>query len=114
MLSVLAGRPALRVGVIAAYVLLVEWSRALASTAPHAATAALFLGGVALVLSGAGWPLDRLGIGRSRLAFRILGGGALAVGVFLPAPARPGLVPIPPPFLAFPAIVGSIGQGNGF
>src|SRR5438445_12965206 len=102
MLSVLAGRPALRVGVIAAYVLLVEWSRALASTAPHAATAALFLGGVALVLSGAGWPLDRLGIGRSRLAFRIIGGCAL--GVVLPVTAAARLVSAPslPAYLSLP------------
>src|SRR3989442_1402824 len=114
MLSVLAGRPALRVGVIAAYVLLVEWSRALASTAPHAATAALFLGGVALVLSGAGWPLDRLGIGRSRLAFRILGGCAPAGVLLLPPPPRARSAPILPPLPPFPAIVVSIGEEIAF
>src|SRR3982074_1432904 len=37
VLSVLAARPALRVAVISAYILLVEWARALISSAPHAA-----------------------------------------------------------------------------
>ncbi len=114
MLSVLARRPALRVAVIATYILLVEWSRALVATAPDAATAALILGGVALVLSGSGWPLDRLGIGKSRLAFRVAGGCALAVVLLLPAAARAGSAPILPAFLALPAIVVSIGEEIAF
>jgi membrane protease YdiL (CAAX protease family) len=114
VLSVLAGRPALRVAVIAAYVLLVEWTRALVATAPYAATAALILGGVALVVAGAGWPLERLGIGKSRLAFRVLGGCALAVVLLLPAAARAGSSPILPAFLALPAIVVSIGEEIAF
>ena len=114
MLSVLAGRPAIRVAVIAAYVLLVEWSRALVATAPHVATAVLVLGAFALVLSGAGWPLERLGIGRSRIAFRTLGGCALAVVLLLPAAARSSVAPILPAFLAVPAVVVSIGEEIAF
>jgi len=83
VLSVLASRPGLRAGAIAIYILLVEWARALTSTAPGAATAVLLLGGIALVLAGAGWPAERLGLGRSRLGLRILGGFALAA-VLLP------------------------------
>ncbi len=114
MLSVLARRPALRVAVIAAYVLLVEGTRVLVATAPYAATVALILGGAALVLSGSGWPLDRLGIGKSRLAFRVVGGCALAVVLLLPAAARAGSAPILPAFLALPAIVVSIGEEIAF
>ncbi|HSS95226.1 MAG TPA: CPBP family intramembrane glutamic endopeptidase [Candidatus Dormibacteraeota bacterium] len=114
MLSVLAARPALRVAVIATYILLVEWSRALISTAPRAAMGALVLGGLALVLAGVGWPFDRLGIGRSRLAFRILGGLALAVVLLIPAAARASSAPILPAFLAAPAIVVSIGEEIAF
>ncbi len=114
MIAVLAGRPAVRVAVIAAYVLLVEWSRALVSTAPYAATAALILGGGALMVSGAGWPLERLGIGKSSLGFRILGGCALAVVLLMPAAARANAAPILPAFLALPAVVVSIGEEIAF
>ncbi len=114
MLSVLARRPAIRAAVIATYVLLVEWTRALASTAPRAAAAALVLGGLALVFAGAGWPLERLGVGKSRLAFRILGGLALAIVLLLPAAARAGAAPILPAALALPAVAVSIGEEIAF
>jgi len=114
VLSVVAARPALRAAVIATYVLLVEWSRALVSTTPHVAMAALVLGGAALVFAGTGWPLDRLGIGRSRLAFRVLGGLALAVVLLLPAAARASAAPILPAFLVLPAIVVSVGEEIAF
>jgi len=114
VLSVVAARPAIRAAVIATYVLLVEWSRALVSTAPHVAMAALVLGGAALVFAGTGWPLDRLGIGRSRLPFRVLGGLALAVVLLLPAAARASAAPILPAFLVLPAIVVSVGEEIAF
>jgi membrane protease YdiL (CAAX protease family) len=114
VLYALAARPALRVAVIATYILLVEWSRVLISTAPHAAMGALVLGGLALVLAGVGWPLDRLAIGRSRLAFRILGGLALAVVLLIPTAARASSAPIIPAFLAVPAIVVSVGEEIAF
>jgi len=114
VLSVLAARPALRAGLLAIYILLVEWTRALASTASHAAMAALILGGLALVLAGAGWPAERLGLGRSRLGLRILGGLALAAVLLLPAAARASAAPILPAFLVLPAIVVSVGEEIAF
>jgi membrane protease YdiL (CAAX protease family) len=114
VLTALAARPALRVAVLATYILLAEWTRALVSTAPHAAIGALVLGGLALVLAGVGWPLDRLGIGRSRLALRILGGLALAVVLLIPAAARASAAPIIPAVLAAPAIVVSVGEEIAF
>ncbi len=114
MLSVLASRPAVRAGAIAVYILLVEWTRALTSTAPGAATAVLLLGGIALVLAGTGWPAERLGLGRSRLGLRILGGLALAAVLLLPAAARASAAPILPAFLALPAIVVSVGEEIAF
>jgi membrane protease YdiL (CAAX protease family) len=114
VLTALAARPALRVAVLATYVLLVEWARALVFTAPHAALGALVLGGLALVLAGVGWPLDRLGVGKSRLPLRILGGFALAAVLLLPAAARASASPILPAVLALPAIVVSVGEEVAF
>ena len=112
MLSILAARPAARAAVIAAYILLVEWARAL--TAPRAATAVLILGGIGLMLSSAGWPAERLALGRTRLGLRILGGFALAAVLLLPAAARASAAPILPVFLALPAVVVSIGEEIAF
>src|SRR6266849_1442803 len=114
VLSVLAARPGVRAAVIASYILLVEWARALVSTAPHAAAVVLVLGGLALVLAGAGWPAGRLGLGRSHLGLRILGGLALAAVLLLPAAARASAAPILPAFLALPALVVSIGEEIAF
>jgi membrane protease YdiL (CAAX protease family) len=100
--------------VIGAYILLVEWTRALTSNVAHAAVGVLVVGGLALMLSGVGWPFERLGLGKSRLAFRILGGFALAVVLLLPAAARASAAPILPAFLAIPAIVISVGEEIAF
>jgi membrane protease YdiL (CAAX protease family) len=114
VLSVLTSRPAARAAVIGAYILLVEWTRALTSNVAHAAVGVLVVGGLALMLSGVGWPFERLGLGKSRLAFRILGGFALAVVLLLPAAARASAAPILPAFLAIPAIVISVGEEIAF
>jgi membrane protease YdiL (CAAX protease family) len=114
VLSVLAVRPALRAAVIAGYILLVEWARALISTAPYAAVPALVLGGLALIVLARGWPPERLGLGTSRIGLRVLGGGALAAVLLLPAAARAGAVPILPAALAGAAMVVSIGQEIAF
>jgi membrane protease YdiL (CAAX protease family) len=102
------------VALLATYILLVEWTRALTSTVPNGATTALILGGFALLLAGAGWPAERLGLGRSRLGLRIVGGFALAVVLLLPAAARASAAPILPAFLAVPAIVVSVGEEIAF
>ncbi len=114
MLSVLAARPGVRAAVVASYILLIEWARALMSTAPRAATPVLVLGGLALMLAGAGWPAGRLGLGRSRLGLRILGGFALAAVLLLPAAARASAAPVLPGFLVLPAVVVSIGEEIAF
>ena len=114
MIAALATRPLVRVAVLATYILLVSWTRAFASNVPNAYTAAIVIGGLALVLAGVAVPFDRLGLGRSRLGFRILGGLALAIVLLLPAAARAGAAPVLPAFLAVPAIVVSIGEEIAF
>jgi membrane protease YdiL (CAAX protease family) len=114
VLSVLEKRPALRAGVITAYIVLVEWARAVVSSGSHALFAVLILGGLALALTGVGWPADRLGIGKSRFGLRIVGGLALAAVLLLPAAARANAVPILPAALALPSIVVSVGEEIAF
>src|SRR5439155_5729744 len=76
-LSAVLARPAVRAGVLLAYVLLLEWTRALAATIPGAVVPALLLGGAGLVLAAWGWPAERLGLGTSRLGLRLVGRLAL-------------------------------------
>jgi membrane protease YdiL (CAAX protease family) len=111
---VLVQRPALRAGIITAYILMVEWARALTSTGSHALFAVLVLGGLALVLTGVGWPAERLGLGKSRFGLRIIGGLALAAVLLLPAAVRANAVPLLPAALALPAIVVSVGEEVAF
>lgn len=96
------------------YVLLLELARTLAATVPGAAVPALVIGGAGLALAAWGFPAERLGLGRSRLALRVLGGFALAVVLLLPAAMRAGAVPILPGSLALAAIVVSIGEEVAF
>jgi membrane protease YdiL (CAAX protease family) len=103
-----------RAAMVAGYVLLVEWARALVSTAPYAAIPALLLGGIALAVAALGWPADRLGLGTSKFALRIIGGVALGVVLLLPAAARAGAAPMLPAGLAAAAIAVSIGEELAF
>jgi membrane protease YdiL (CAAX protease family) len=103
-----------RIGVLGAYILGVEWARALIATAPYAAVPALVLGGLALALTAWGWPAAKLGLGRTRLGLRILGGLALAVVLLLPAAARVTAIPLLPPALAIAAIAVSVGEEIAF
>ena len=114
MLTVIASRPAVRTGVLAAYILLVEWARALISTAPYTAVPALVLGGAALALAAWGWPPGKLGLGTSQFGLRLLGGLALAAVLLLPAAARVGALPILPPALAVAAVAVSVGEEIAF
>lgn len=114
VLTVLVQRPALRAGVLTAYILLVEWARALVSTGSHALFAVFILGGLALAITGVGRPAERLGLGKSRFGLRIIGGLALAVVLLLPAAVRSDAVPILPAALALPAIVVSVGEEVAF
>jgi len=99
---------------LGAYILGVELARALVATAPYAAVPALVLGGVGLALTAWGWPAAKLGLGRSRLGLRILGGLALAVVLLLPAAARVSAIPLLPPALAIAAIAVSVGEEIAF
>jgi membrane protease YdiL (CAAX protease family) len=112
--SVLAARPALRAGALAAYILLVEWARTLFASVPALTIAALVLGGAALAIAVAGQPAERLGLGTSRLGLRILGGLALAIVLLLPAAARASAAPILPASLALAAVAVSIGEELAF
>ena len=115
MISALKGvHPARRAILVGAYVLLVEWSRALTQYEPHMAVAALVLGGAALALVAAGWPGERLGLGTSRLGFRILGGLALGAVLLLPAAVRSAAVPMLPAGFAVAAVAVSIGEELAF
>ena len=114
MIAALSTRPALRAAVIGAYILLVEWTRALATTIPGAAVPAIILGGGALAVSVVGWPAPKLGLGTSRLGLRILGGLALAVVLLLPAAVRASEAPIIPASLAVVAVIISVAQELAF
>lgn len=114
MVSALRSHPAARVAAIGAYVLAVEWTRALALRTPGAAVIGLVLGGAALCLVAVGWPVDRLGLGTSRLWLRLLGGVALGTVLLLPSAVRSGAAPMLPAGLAFAAVAVSIGEEVAF
>jgi membrane protease YdiL (CAAX protease family) len=99
---------------IGAYVLVIEWSRALFMRTPELVLPALGLGGVALLVAAWGLPAERLGVGTSRLGLRVLGGLALGAILLLPAAVRPGAAPMLPAGLALAAVAVSIGEEVAF
>jgi membrane protease YdiL (CAAX protease family) len=107
-------RPVVRAGLLAGYVLLAEWARALIATQPFMAVPALVLGGAALGAVAIGWPPDRLGLSRSGFGLRLLGGLALGAVLLLPAAARSTAVPLLPMGLAAAAVSVSIGEELAF
>lgn len=114
MIAALATRPAVRAALIGMYILMVEWTRALASRDPRAMTAAIVLGAAALLLTVVGSSPARLGLGTSRMGLRVLGGLALAAVLLLPAAVRADSAPILPASLAFAAITVSVVQELAF
>lgn len=104
----------MRVGLLAGYVLLAEWARALIATRPFMAIPALVLGGVALGVVAIGRPPERLGLNGSRFGLRLLGGLALGAVLLLPASVRSTAVPLLPVGLAAAAISVSIGEELAF
>lgn len=114
MVSVVSKRPLARALVIGAYILAVEWTRALVMRAPGAAAIALVVGGVALTVTAVGWKPARLGLGLRHLPLRVLGGLALGAVLLLPAAIRPGAAPLLPLGLAFAAVAVSIGEEVAF
>jgi membrane protease YdiL (CAAX protease family) len=114
ILALRHSNPALRATVVGAYVLLVEWGRALIQTQPRLAIAALVLGGAALGVVAIGRPPDSLGLGTSRFGLRVLGGLALAAVLLLPAAVRSSAVPMLPAGLALAAVAVSVGEELAF
>ncbi len=106
--------PGVRVALVGAYVLCVEWTRVSIQAQPGLAIAALVIGGAALGAVALGTPADRLGLGTSRIGLRIVGGMALGVVLLLPAAARSSAVPILPAGLAIAAIAVSAGEELAF
>ena len=103
-----------RAFMLAAYVLAVEWARALAVRAPGGVVPALLLGGAALAIAPVGWRPGQLGLSRRRLALRVLGGLALGAVLLLPAAVRSGAAPMLPAGLALAAVAVSIGEEVAF
>lgn len=113
---ILAPAP-VRVAAIVVLAVGLEWSRVVALRAPglqglQALT--LLAGGAALCLLAVGRRPDELGLGRSNLGRRLLGGAALAAVLLLPAAARwhggPGLAPE----LGAAAVAVSVGEEVAF
>jgi membrane protease YdiL (CAAX protease family) len=100
--------------VIGAYVLAVEWTRALIGGGPHAALPSLLLGGAALALAALGLRANSLGLGTSGFWFRLLGGLALGAVLLLPTAVRAGAAPTLPAGLAIAAIAISVGEELAF
>jgi len=100
--------------VLATYVVGVEWARAIIERAPYLAVPALLLGGVALLVTAWGWTPTELGLGKSRLALRVIGGLALGAVLLLPAAARASATPLLPASLAVAAIAVSVGEEIAF
>jgi membrane protease YdiL (CAAX protease family) len=111
-LETVKSRPAIGAIAIAAYVLAVEWARSFQVRGDVGP--ALIIGGIALGVAAAGWPLSSLGLGRSRLGARIVGGFALAAVLLLPTAARASAAPVLPASLAAAAIAISIGEELAF
>jgi membrane protease YdiL (CAAX protease family) len=107
-------RSGIRAGLLALFILLVEWSRVVIAQQPGLALAALLVGGAALAASAIGWPAERLGLGTSRFGLRILGGLALGVVLLLPAAARSTAVPLLAAGMAVAAVAVAIGEEVAF
>ena len=114
MIAALHANLLVRAVMIGTYILAVEWARAVAMRSPGAAAAALVLGGAALAVVAVGWPAERIGLGKSGLALRVLGGLALGAVLLLPTAARWGGGPVLPAGLALAAIAVSIGEEVAF
>lgn len=114
MLSALGGRAAARAGVIGAYVLAVEFARALYMRTPGGVWPGLIVGGAALAAVALAFSPQQLGLVASRLPLRILGGLALGAVLLLPAAVRTGSAPLLPAGLAAAAVMVSIGEEIAF
>jgi membrane protease YdiL (CAAX protease family) len=92
----------------------VEWLRVLAARLPGWEASALLVGGAALCALGLLVPASSLGIGRCRLAVRLLAGLALGAVLLLPAAVRGAAAPLLPAGLLLPAAVVAVGEEIAF
>lgn len=107
-------RPLARAAGLGALALGLSYARVLAERVPGLEVPALLGGGLALCGLASGWPAARLGLGRDRLAQRLLGGLALTAVLLLPAAVRWGGGPPLGPALAAAAVAVSIGEELAF
>lgn len=105
--------PAARCAALAVAAIGIEWLRALADRDPSAAVPSLIAGGALLCALAWGVRWDQLGIGRSHLALRILGGLAMAAVLLLPAAVRSG-GPVIPAYLSLAAVLVAAGEEIAF
>lgn len=110
----LAERPAATVGGVALLALSLEWGRALAAGQPEMALPALVVGGAALSVLGLGFRPSQLGLSRSRLAFKLLGGVVLGAVIVLPTAVRRAPTPVLPAPFAVAAVAVSVGEEIAF
>jgi membrane protease YdiL (CAAX protease family) len=114
VISAVRSRSIARAGSVAAFVIALEWTRAIAAQQPGLTVASLVVGGAALAIPGFLFRPERLGLGTSRFWLRVLGGLALGVVLLLPAAVRPAAVPLIPGGLAAAAVVVSVGEEIAF
>lgn len=110
---VLVPAPVRPIGLVLAAVAL-EWARVLALRTAQWQALTLLAGGLALCLLGLGWTPAELGLSRSRLPERLIGGAALAAVLLLPAAVRWGGGPTLAPPFALAAVAVSVGEEVAF
>jgi membrane protease YdiL (CAAX protease family) len=103
-----------RVAGLAVLAVGLEWSRVLALRTSGPQPLILIVGGAALCALAIGRRPAELGLGRSRLGERILGGAALAAVLLLPAAVRWSGGPVLSPELAVAAVAVSVGEEVAF
>jgi membrane protease YdiL (CAAX protease family) len=92
----------------------VEWLRVLAARTSGWEGPALLVGGAALCAFALVVPAASLGLGRRRLALRVLAGLALGALLLLPAVARGAATPVLPAGLLLPAALVAVGEEVAF
>ncbi|HEY4025696.1 MAG TPA: CPBP family intramembrane glutamic endopeptidase [Candidatus Dormibacteraeota bacterium] len=110
---VLAPAPVRAVG-LAAMAVALSWARVVALRTPEWQAVTLLAGGLALCLLGVGRSPAELGLARSRMPERLVGGLALAGVLLLPAAVRWSGGPVLAPEFAVAAVAVSVGEEIAF
>lgn len=112
--ALVVARAPLQVIGLAVMAVCLEWARVLALRTPQFQVLTLLAGGLALCLLGLGRRPAELGLGRTRLLERLIGGVALAAILLLPAAARWSGGPVLEPGYAVAAVAVSAGEEIAF